>query len=53
MLREVASGAKTDPAQLRRVLAQLDAGKGSPLLAPHCNLNTVPSSEGPPLRVGP
>jgi hypothetical protein len=29
MLREVASGAKTDPAQLRRVLAQLDAGKGS------------------------
>jgi hypothetical protein len=26
VFREVASGAKTDPAQLRRVLDQLDAG---------------------------
>ncbi len=31
MFREVASGAKTDRAQLRRLLGQLEASDGEPL----------------------
>ena len=55
VFREVASGAKTDRAQLRRVLDQLDAGVTQLIAYPvGCRSGSaMVSSAGPPCRARP